>query len=314
MAPADAMSVKQLKTLIEEHGLSHADCTEKHELRARAHEALAAKPKPVGNLHRWEQIGIAFSTDTCGRYLEMAAQETKSDRPRVEGDLLLLLDSNAKWTTNEERTRKVFAAHRREGIACAAWLRDSSQTFPPGLLRLLHSMGAKRARSKLPDSDAATLRLVRARIVALAPPPLVASETKPNRHEIDTLLKVGCLSSGTLWLDPHGRVLDDEGAKALAPWRALVDDRCTSFERMMASKAFIKPFNDFLDKCDAGTWDHLWRAGDADTARLNRASDVAAAACARADAEAAALALARADARPRKADRKPAAVAAGSAI
>ena len=37
----DDMSVKQLKAVIEEQGLSHIDCTEKSELRDRAREAIA---------------------------------------------------------------------------------------------------------------------------------------------------------------------------------------------------------------------------------------------------------------------------------
>ena len=37
----DDMSVKQLKAVIEEQGLSHVGCTEKSELRDRAREAIA---------------------------------------------------------------------------------------------------------------------------------------------------------------------------------------------------------------------------------------------------------------------------------
>lgn len=43
----DEMSVKELKTFIEEHGLEFSDCVEKHHLQVRAHEAAKFEAVPV---------------------------------------------------------------------------------------------------------------------------------------------------------------------------------------------------------------------------------------------------------------------------
>ena len=59
----DSMSVKELKTYIELHGLSHSGCIEKSELRQRAQEASKQSVKKKVTLHLLisQQILLIFS-------------------------------------------------------------------------------------------------------------------------------------------------------------------------------------------------------------------------------------------------------------
>ena len=81
-----AMSVKELKQIITDAGLSHADCVEKSELRARAAEAIEKAPTPGGAAaddgggeeKKNEEVGgDEASTDATTAANDMAAKASK---------------------------------------------------------------------------------------------------------------------------------------------------------------------------------------------------------------------------------------------
>ena len=68
-ADVTTLKVKQLKALIQAAGLSHADCFEKSDLRARATQAqakLAAAPAPKPKKKSLMEIHTAWRAE-CGR-------------------------------------------------------------------------------------------------------------------------------------------------------------------------------------------------------------------------------------------------------